>query len=81
MLQTVNISKISWQILVDVLKSKGFCIINEEKWYVFMQKKPKNIKVPKLNALPETLVNHVLYEADITQDELLKIRGDLELAN
>ena len=68
-------------MLVDVLKSNGFCIINEEKWYVFMHKEHKNIKVPKLNILPEILVNHILDEADITKDEFLKIRGDLQIAS
>jgi len=68
-------------MLIDVLKSKGFCIIKEEKWYVFMQKKSKNIKVPKLNVLPETLLNHILDEAGIARDEFLNIRGDLHIAS
>ena len=81
MLQAVNVGKINWHLSVDVLKSKRFNIVAEKNWYVYMQRKSKNIKVPKINVLPETLVDHVLNEADITKDEFLKIRGDLQIAN
>ena len=68
-------------MLVDVLKSKGFEVIGEEKWYVYLQRKSKNIKIPKLNVVPEILVNHLLDEADLSKDEFFKIRGNLKIAS
>lgn len=56
----------SWEDMRKILEKEGFVEIKfPENWYVFMQKGPKNIRIPKLNKIPTTCLESIVEESEI----------------
>ena len=62
----------NWQDVQSFLEKEGFVEIKfDENWYVFMQKKKKYVRIPKLNKISRPCLESIIQASDVDEKMFL----------
>ena len=67
-----NFPEPSWEEIKNYLENQGFVEVKfPENWYVFMKKRNKNIRIPKLKKISKICLDSIIQASDIDEEKFI----------